>query len=265
MHFCWENLSICQTRRNSIPSFLSNIFYRHYVLHRGRHLAWSKSFFRQREPIRMRSRVQNNRSPWGTGDIIWKGLAAAFGFLLAVVLLKSDLSAVPRADLSEQAGRLSIVIIMASPLITIPNMNANCPPASRVDTCVCIYIICHSCRSTSLWGCLLARLGDEPDRGWPRTAAGSCVDGPCVDAGCQLRWPLEKMSQIKPVGLEQPGFDRRYSALFCRRSNRALPVAKPLVARQRGRPAGIPFADEDIPHPCGENFSKLIFCGLTWF
>jgi len=40
----------------------------------------------------MRSRVQNNRSPWGTEDIIWKGLErAALGFLLAVVLLKSDL------------------------------------------------------------------------------------------------------------------------------------------------------------------------------
>lgn len=49
-----------------------------------------------------------------------------------------------------------------------------------VEMRVYVCILCRSCRSTSLWGCLLARLGDESDVGWPRTAAGGCrgVDDP---------------------------------------------------------------------------------------
>lgn len=78
-------------------------------------------------------------------------------------------------------------------------------PSARIRAYVQTYTyvrICHSCRTMSLWGCLLAGLGDEPDRAaGRRQARPRGVDDPHgVSDALSLSRPSEK-SQIKLVRL----------------------------------------------------------------
>lgn len=120
--------------------------------------------------------------------------------------------------------------------------------------CVRVYIythnayMCYSCRATSLWGCLLAELGDEPDGGWPQTTARGFVQTTIL-TGCRLRSsPLGKIAN-KPARQAARRSSRDLITdiprLFVPTGSRpSHSGAARCTTTERGCPGEIPFADE---------------------